>query len=76
MELVNKMIGHMGASYVCCEEALLEMLNRLAAKTMNNVRAAIEEVHSVADLVVFSIHWGPNMREKPTKAFRGIWSIS
>jgi poly-gamma-glutamate capsule biosynthesis protein CapA/YwtB (metallophosphatase superfamily) len=42
----------------------------LANKIVKRVRAAIDEARSVADLVVFSIHWGPNMREKPTKAFR------
>ncbi len=42
----------------------------LANKIVKRVRAAIDEARSLADLVVFSIHWGPNMRQKPTEAFR------
>jgi len=34
------------------------------------VSAAISEARSLADIVVFSIHWGPNMRERPAKSFR------
>lgn len=34
------------------------------------VRAAIAEARAVADVVVFSVHWGPNMRARPTVAFR------
>jgi poly-gamma-glutamate capsule biosynthesis protein CapA/YwtB (metallophosphatase superfamily) len=42
----------------------------LANEMVQRVRAAIDEARSVADLVVFSIHWGPNMRVRPTKSFR------
>jgi poly-gamma-glutamate synthesis protein (capsule biosynthesis protein) len=34
------------------------------------VREVIARARANADLVVFSIHWGPNMRERPTRAFR------
>ena len=34
------------------------------------VAAAIDAARSVADVVIFSIHWGPNMRERPPEAFR------
>ncbi len=42
----------------------------LANKIVKRVRAAIDEARPLADLVVFSIHWGPNMRKKPTEEFR------
>jgi poly-gamma-glutamate synthesis protein (capsule biosynthesis protein) len=34
------------------------------------VTEAISEARSLADLVVFSIHWGPNMRSHPPPEFR------
>jgi poly-gamma-glutamate capsule biosynthesis protein CapA/YwtB (metallophosphatase superfamily) len=34
------------------------------------VREVLAEARRDADLVVFSIHWGPNMRERPTPWFR------
>ena len=34
------------------------------------IEGALAAAHQDADLVVFSIHWGPNMRERPTEAFR------
>lgn len=34
------------------------------------VRAAIDAAREDADLVVFSIHWGPNMNDRPLKGFR------
>ena len=34
------------------------------------VRRSIAEARRQADAVVFCIHWGPNMRERPTAAFR------
>jgi poly-gamma-glutamate synthesis protein (capsule biosynthesis protein) len=38
---------------------------------MEPVRAAVAAARAAgADLVVFSIHWGPNMRQAPTEAFR------
>ncbi|NIS81261.1 MAG: CapA family protein [Anaerolineales bacterium] len=37
----------------------------------NRVRQSIEKVREAgADLVVFSIHWGPNMRQIPTTEFK------
>ncbi|KCZ72611.1 putative enzyme of poly-gamma-glutamate biosynthesis (capsule formation) [Candidatus Methanoperedens nitroreducens] len=41
----------------------------LADKVMRKVRAAIDEARSLSDIVVFSIHWGPNMRLRPTPGF-------
>jgi len=35
----------------------------------SRIRLAIEKAKAVSDLVVFSIHWGPNMRQRPTKDF-------
>jgi poly-gamma-glutamate capsule biosynthesis protein CapA/YwtB (metallophosphatase superfamily) len=35
-----------------------------------DVRSAIAEARRDADVVVFSIHWGPNMRARPTATFR------
>ena len=34
------------------------------------VEAALAAARTDADLVIFSIHWGPNMRARPTTAFR------
>ena len=34
------------------------------------VEGAIAAARQGADLVIFSIHWGPNMRSRPTAAFR------
>jgi poly-gamma-glutamate synthesis protein (capsule biosynthesis protein) len=34
------------------------------------VAAAIDAARAVADIVIFSIHWGPNMRERPPEQFR------
>jgi poly-gamma-glutamate capsule biosynthesis protein CapA/YwtB (metallophosphatase superfamily) len=34
------------------------------------VEESLAAARLAADLVVFSIHWGPNMRERPTEAFR------
>lgn len=42
----------------------------LANEIVQRVRAAIDEARSFSDLVVFSIHWGPNMRKRPPKDFR------
>lgn len=42
----------------------------LEKKNFERVRKTIQEVRDQgADLVVFSIHWGPNMRQEPTKYF-------
>ena len=37
-----------------------------------DVRSAIAEARRDADVVVFSIHWGPNMRARPTATFRAF----
>lgn len=42
----------------------------LADKVMRRVKAAIDEAHRLADIVVFSIHWGPNMVFRPSRSFR------
>ncbi|MCX9011252.1 MAG: CapA family protein [Candidatus Methanoperedens sp.] len=42
----------------------------LADGVMRRVKAAVDEARSTSDIVVFSIHWGPNMRERPTQLFR------
>jgi poly-gamma-glutamate synthesis protein (capsule biosynthesis protein) len=34
------------------------------------ITAALDDARALADLVVFSIHWGPNMRSHPPPAFR------
>ena len=36
------------------------------------VAAAVATAREQADLVVFSIHWGPNMRARPTPEFRSF----
>ncbi|HWP48463.1 MAG TPA: CapA family protein [Candidatus Limnocylindrales bacterium] len=41
-----------------------------APEDFAKVEHALEVVRQQADLVLFSIHWGPNMRSRPTKAFR------
>ncbi len=42
----------------------------LADKVMRRVKDAINEARPLADIVVFSIHWGPNMVLRPPKSFR------
>jgi poly-gamma-glutamate synthesis protein (capsule biosynthesis protein) len=37
---------------------------------LGRIQAVVGEASAQADFVVFSIHWGPNMRERPTPAFR------
>jgi poly-gamma-glutamate capsule biosynthesis protein CapA/YwtB (metallophosphatase superfamily) len=37
---------------------------------MRKVEAALRAARQDADFVVFTIHWGPNMRSRPTSAFR------
>lgn len=45
-------------------------INWIELKNFARVRGAIDAARKAgADLVVFSIHWGPNMRETPTPAF-------
>ena len=38
----------------------------------NEVAVALAIARERADLVVFSIHWGPNMRDRPTPEFRAF----
>ncbi len=40
------------------------------ARTFARVARSLEAARGVADLVVLSIHWGPNMRAFPTAVFR------
>lgn len=42
----------------------------LAAEDFAAVEASIRAARERANLVVFSIHWGPNMRPRPTQLFR------
>ena len=42
----------------------------LADRVVRKVRAAVDNARALADIVVFSIHWGPNMRQRPTQRFR------
>ena len=39
-------------------------------ETFEPVTAAIDAARALADVVIFSIHWGPNMRERPPEPFR------
>jgi len=34
------------------------------------LRKSIEQVRNKSDIVIVSAHWGPNMRQRPTKAFK------
>ena len=43
-----------------------------APDTMAQVKQALAAAREGADLVVFSIHWGPNMRLRPTATFRAF----
>lgn len=38
--------------------------------TFERVAAAIDAARALGDVVIFSSHWGPNMRERPPEAFR------
>jgi len=40
------------------------------AKVLRRVEAAIAAARKDADFVVFTIHWGPNMRTRPSSEFR------
>jgi len=41
----------------------------LYEKYFSRIRAAIKQAKQQADFVIFSIHWGPNMRQYPTEEF-------
>jgi poly-gamma-glutamate capsule biosynthesis protein CapA/YwtB (metallophosphatase superfamily) len=40
------------------------------AEVFGRVEAALRAARQGADFVVFTIHWGPNMRARPTRSFR------
>lgn len=42
----------------------------LAHDSFDEIRLALAAAHEQAELVVFSIHWGPNMRAHPRPEFR------
>lgn len=42
----------------------------LEPEYLREIALALAIARERADLVVFSIHWGPNMRDRPTRAFR------
>jgi poly-gamma-glutamate capsule biosynthesis protein CapA/YwtB (metallophosphatase superfamily) len=44
----------------------------LAPQDFAAIERALAEARTDADLVVFSIHWGPNMCARPTEAFRAF----
>jgi len=39
-------------------------------RNLAEIARSIQRARGEADLVIFSNHWGPNMRERPTKLFR------
>lgn len=41
-----------------------------AADTFTAIERTVANVKQQVDLVIFSIHWGPNMQTRPTAAFR------
>lgn len=44
----------------------------LAEQAFAPVERALAEARRLAQIVIFSIHWGPNMRERPTPEFRNF----
>jgi poly-gamma-glutamate synthesis protein (capsule biosynthesis protein) len=44
----------------------------VASEAFAGVQDAVDEARRNADVVVFSIHWGPNMRARPTRAFQAF----
>lgn len=42
----------------------------LASESFAAVESAIASARSQADLVIYTMHWGPNMRARPTKLFQ------
>lgn len=42
----------------------------LDEKNFGRLKKSIEEVKDKADVVIVSSHWGPNMRQRPTKEFK------
>ena len=42
-----------------------------SATIVDEIREQVQQAHNIgADLIVFSIHWGPNWREQPTPRFQ------
>lgn len=41
----------------------------LKEKNLTKVRDTVKSAKSIADLVIFSMHWGPNMALRPSKIF-------
>lgn len=41
-----------------------------AATTFHRIEQSLRIARDAADFVIFSIHWGPNMRERPSESFR------
>ena len=42
-----------------------------SATVVDEIREQVQQAHNLgADLIVFSIHWGPNWREQPTPRFQ------
>ncbi len=39
-------------------------------KNFEKIRKSIQEVRNKSDIVIVSAHWGPNMRQRPTKQFK------
>ena len=39
-------------------------------KNLGKLKKSIKEVKNESDIVVVSAHWGPNMRQRPTKKFK------
>jgi poly-gamma-glutamate synthesis protein (capsule biosynthesis protein) len=39
-------------------------------KNFGRLKKSIEDVKNRSDLVIISAHWGPNMRQRPSKAFK------
>lgn len=39
-------------------------------KNLGRLRKSVEEAKSKADVLIVSAHWGPNMRQRPTKSFK------
>ncbi len=39
-------------------------------KNFGTLRKSINEVKNVADIIIISAHWGPNMKQRPTKTFK------
>jgi poly-gamma-glutamate synthesis protein (capsule biosynthesis protein) len=43
-----------------------------ATEAFTGAQSAIDDARRGADIVVFSVHWGPNMRARPTRVFRAF----